>query len=167
MLTLSGPSCSLKGQPPLTATTAYSCTASQPIWALVSLYTQFGGGIDTRDRERDHRRGGPPCTIIDDEFDTEAPGSRGQRNSALGPGEDFSTVYTLSAVAKDGIQHSDNKKFGIGKSDKITLKERRWKWMFEDGIPVGLDLKARRKILSQEHITKGCEDSSATFETVD
>lgn len=112
--------------PPFTATTTYECTTSRPNWALIRLYTHFGGGIEIRDPLHKNRRRGPTCTIIEDDWDEEALDLEDTQLIRLEPGQKFSTSYTVSVVPMvDGLRSADVKGMVKGNLYNITLRKRR------------------------------------------
>lgn len=176
-LTTSSPTCALNGKPPFTATTTYECTTSRPIWALIRLFTDFGGGIEIRDPQRKHRRMGPPSTIVADEWDTDALDLDDTVLVRLEPNQKFSTSYTFSVVPKaSGIVHSDVRHMAKGNTYEITLRRRRWRWMFEDEMEVWVvvgeemseeeeeeEREERRQMLRKKEVMEWEVDCMVTF----
>jgi hypothetical protein len=165
-LTTSSPTCSLIGEPPFTATTTYERTTSRPIWALVRLFTDFGGGIEIRDPVRKHRQVGARSTIIADEWDEHALDLDDTALVWLESGQTFSTLYTVSVVPKvNGLRDSDVKHLVVGNTYEITLRKRRWRWMFEDEMGGGLSEKERR-VLRKRKVVEWKVDRMVIFEAV-
>jgi len=164
ILTASQSTCSLSGEPPFTATTEYECTASKPIWALVRLFTDYGGGIEIRDPQRKHRQIGARSTIIADEWDEEALDLENTELVRLEPGQKFSTSYTVSVVPKaGGLRDSDTKYMVQGNTYEITLRKRRWRWMFEDEMAGDIGEDERRAILKKTEVVEWDVDCQVNF----
>jgi hypothetical protein len=164
ILTTSHSTCSLSGEPPFTATTEYECTASKPIWALIRLFTDYGGGIRIRDPQRKHRQIGARSTIIADEFDEDALGLEDTELVCLEPGQKFSSSYTVSVVPKaGGLRDSDTKHMVQGNTYQITLRKRRWRWMFEDEMAGGIGEDERRAILTKTEAVEWDVDCQVNF----
>jgi hypothetical protein len=154
-LTTSSPTLSLDGQPPFVAITEYECTTSKPIWALVGLFTHVGNGILIRDPQRlvsgKPRRIGPTSTIYEDDWDDKALDLEETELVRLEPGRKFSTSYTISVVPKvDGLRGSDTYAMVKGNTYEISLRKRRWRWMYENGMGEGLSKEEWRELLSKK-----------------
>ena len=164
ILTTSPSTCSLSGEPPFTATTEYECLGSKPIWALIRLFTDFGGGIEIRDPQRKHRKIGARSTIIADEWDEEALDLEDTELVRLEPGQRFSTVYTVSVVPKaGGLRASDTKHMVPGNTYEITLMRRRWRWMFEDEMDGDIGENERRETLKRKEAVEWDVDCQVNF----
>ncbi|KAI9860132.1 MAG: hypothetical protein M1813_006242 [Trichoglossum hirsutum] len=163
-LAISSQTCFINGEPPFTATTTYECTASRPIWSLVRLFTDFGGGIQIYDLERKHRRIGPTSTIIADEWDGDALDLDDTALVRLEPGQTFSTSYTLSVVPKaDGLRNSDVKNMVKGNTHEVGLRRRRLRWMFEDEMGGEMSEAERREMLRTRDAMEWGVDCKETF----
>lgn len=164
ILTTSASTCSLSGEPPFTATTEYECTAHKPIWALVRLFSQCGGGIEIRDPLRKHRKIGARSTIIADEYDEDALDLADTELVRLEPGQKFATAYTVSVVPKaGGLRDSDTKYMVQGNNYEITLMKRRWRWMFEDEMVGDIGEGERREILKKKEVVEWPVDCQVNF----
>ena len=167
-ISTSAPTCSLKGEPPFTVITKYENTGSRSICALVRLYSHHGSGIEIRDPSRNHRRIGPPSTMIQDDFDEEAQDLEDTQLVRLEPGQTFETSYTFSVVPKlDGIRNSDVRNMVVGNTYVITLKKRRWRWVFEDEMPHGLDDEEARHLLRKRHAAEWSVDCTVRFDATE
>ncbi len=161
---ISPSTCSLSGSPPFRAITEYECTASKPIWALVSLWADFSGGIEIRDPLRKHRRIGGGSIIDADEWDEEALDLEDTALIRLEPGQKFSTSYTVSVVPKaDGLRDSDTKHMVPGNTYVITLRKRRWRWIFQDEMAQDIDEDERRAILKKREAVEWKVDCQVNF----
>lgn len=91
--------CSLSGNPPFTITIIYTCVASRPIWALVSLFSEAGGyHIRIRDPSRGNGRIGVHSVWVDDDDPPEA--HEDAQIAKLDPGGQFKVPYTFDVQDK-------------------------------------------------------------------
>jgi len=164
--------CHLSGDPPFTVTTTYRHTgtsdnkAGESIWALIYLSSHNGKGIDIRDPQRQNRRMGPSSTNISDEWDEDDHDVEDSLLVRLQPGQEICTSYTFSVVAKaGGLRNSDIRNMIAGNNYEITLKKRRWRWMFENQMDATTK-DQRREILERQKAIEWEVDCKAEFEAV-
>jgi hypothetical protein len=107
---------------------------------------------------------GARSTIIADEWDEHALDLDDTALVWLEPGQTFSTLYTVSVVPKvNGLRDSDVKHLVVGNTYEITLRKRRWRWMFEDELGGGLSEEERR-VLRKKKVVEWKVDRMVIFE---
>jgi len=169
----SSPHCFLTGEPPFIINTTYECTTSRPIWALILQDSERGGGTEIRDPERlshgNPRRVGPTSIVLCTDGMLGSEMDRVEIEDSillrLEPGQKFSTYYKISAVERKRGFGSDMRMMSREKSYKVTLRQRCWRWMFEDEMG-DLDENGRRGLLKKVTKTTWNVDCSTTFTTV-
>ncbi|KAF2420945.1 hypothetical protein EJ08DRAFT_653679, partial [Tothia fuscella] len=173
-LTTSSPDLALSGDPPFIVKTTHECTSDRPIWALIRVFADFATGIRIRDIEplldssgeviRYHRRMGPDPTIVGDRDDDGNMDLDDTELVRLALGEHFSTEYTISTVRKlNGLVRPDTRLMKAGGRYEIYLRDRRWRWMFEDEMGGDLSKEERREILSKMEVEEWAADNRVTF----
>jgi len=107
---------------------------------------------------------GPQSTIIADEWDDVALDLDDTELVRLELGQKFSTSYTFSVVPKaDGLRNSDVRNMVKGNTYEITLRRRRWRWMFEDEMGEGMSEEEREEALRKREAMEWMVDCKATF----
>jgi hypothetical protein len=159
----------LTGDPPFIISTTYECTTSRPIWALIFLWSEDGEGTIIRDPERRNRVVGPAsiryCTDGWEDEDFERYEIEDSLMLRMEPGRRFSTCYKMSTEPREPGFGTDMKCLKEGKSYGITLRVRKWRWMYEDEMGE-LGWNGRRELLATIKPTTWRVDCSTTFTTV-
>ncbi len=82
----------------------------------------------------------------------------------IDPGQKFSTSYTISVVPKaDELRDSDIRHMVPGNTYEITLRKRRWSWMFEDEMAEDIEEDERRAILKKREAVEWKVDHQVNF----
>jgi hypothetical protein len=85
----------------------------------------------------------------------------------LEPDQKFSASYTFSVVPKlGGLRGSDTRMIVEGNRYEITLRKRRWRWMFEDEMRGGMSEGERREVLSGREAVEWRVDNMVTFKAI-
>jgi hypothetical protein len=168
-VSVSSNTCSLTGEPPFTITTTYECITSHPISALIYQNSEWGNGAEIRDPERRCRRVGPTsiryCTDGWEDEDWDRYEIEDSILLRMEPGQKFSTCYVVSAETRMPGFGSDMRSFKENKTYKVTLRERTWRWMYEDEMG-DLDWNGRIETLKSVKKMRWKVDCSTTFSTV-
>ncbi|KAF2127047.1 hypothetical protein P153DRAFT_398421 [Dothidotthia symphoricarpi CBS 119687] len=152
-LFLSSPTISLSGDPPFIATTVYTCTTLRPIYALISLFSDFGDHLEVRDPNRgrlaDKRIGVVPTMVFDD-WDEENLDFIDSRLVHVNPGEKVETTYTFSVVPKaKGLRRSDTASMKESGEYTIELGKRKCWWIDAKEMVEGMGEQEKKEMLRQ------------------
>ena len=167
-LSLSEPTCSRKGDPPFVVTITHRSTAPRPIWALVYRFTDWVWGIEVRDLEHHHRRGPSRLWLAYAQFDEDPDLREDTSLERLEPGQSLEMAYTFSVERKFKDFPSDVHKLQDGQRYEVTLRKRRWWWMFEDEMPMDCTTDdGRRRVLGEQTCCVWKPECVAEFEMVE
>ena len=165
-LSISAPTCSLSGQPSFTVLLTWKLHEKRPIYALVTREAGRVIGLEICDPEKNGRRIGPPPDVQQGDEDNAPSNDEEFFVSLNGLENGFSQEYTLSTdERRDGLLHSDTWNLKQGKQYEMTLRQSKWRWMYQDEVKeeVRQDKAKVVEILQQEPCSVWKPDSRAKF----
>lgn len=149
-------------------TIKHHSTAPRPIWALVYRFTDWCSGIEIRDLEHHRRRGPTPLSAAYAQLDEDPNLLEDTSLQRLAPGQSLEAEYTLRVEARSGDFPSDVYKLKDGKRYRITLRQLKWWWVFEDEMPtVCTTDDERRRFLGEQTCCSGKPQCVGEFEMVE
>jgi hypothetical protein len=169
-LSISSSTISLSGNPLFYATSTYTCTTTQPIYALIHLYTQTANNLVVRDPNYARKRNariGPSPTIGCLDREDDPPKGEDAILLYLKPGGKFESIYTFATTPKSGGWHrADTHSMREGGTYTIESRAREFWWMYAEDVDEGLSEEEKKAILTQRKCMSWKPDCKLEFTAI-